>query len=133
MGLFCWHGDCFYIGMLLTNRLFNEVLTNWDKAFLNRDYSYWRRQNHSRLKELDDSYEYSVPLAGFRKEDIKITVEESYIYVVAKKDDDNLTYTLLIPEDVDLEQGSSAGYENGLLLLKLNKKEVAKKIEINIK
>ncbi len=133
MGLFYWHGGCSYIGMLLTNRLLNDVLTNWDRTFFHRDYSHYRRQNNSKLKELDDSYEYSVPLAGFRKEDIKATVEESYIYIMAKKGEDNLTYSLLIPEDVDLERDFSADYENGLLVLKLNKKEAAKKIQINIK
>ena len=61
------------------------------------------------------------------------SVEESYIYIVAKKGEDNLTYSLLIPEDVDLERDFSADYENGLLVLKLNKKEAAKKIQINIK
>lgn len=133
MGLFCWHDKCLIVIMLLTNRLFNDVFTNIDRAFSNRDYSYWRMGNNSRLKELDDSYEYSIPLAGFKKEGIKAIIEDGCIYITASKGEDSLAHSLSVPQDVDLEKGLSATYEDGLLVLKLNKEKATPKIEIKIK
>ena len=57
--------------LTLTNSLFNNLLTNWDKAFSDEDYSYWRRKGEGvRGVELNDSFEYYVPLGGFKKEEI---------------------------------------------------------------
>ena len=49
--------------LTLTNRLFDEVFTNWyEKPRVAVDY-----------RELEDSYEYHVPLPGFKKENIKVS------------------------------------------------------------
>ena len=119
--------------MMLTNRLFNDVFTNWDRAFFDGDHSYWRRDNNVRSKELEGAYEYYVPLPGFKKEDIKATIHDGQAYLIAKKGDSTVSYSFFVPDDADITKKPSARHEDGLLTIKLNKKEGAKAIEINIK
>ena len=118
--------------MILINRLFDDVFTNYDRAFFNEDHSYWRRDTHVRSREHEDSYEYYVPLAGFKKEDIKVTIKGDEALVQAKKDENTATYSFLIPEDGDLSR-LSANHEDGLLTVKIEKAEKAKAIEVKIK
>ena len=115
----------------LTNALFDNFFTNSDRAFFEGDHTYWRRKNSVRGKELEDSYEYSIPLAGFKKENIKATVDDGEVYIVAKQDDSTASYSFLLPEGGDIS-GMFASYIDGLLTVKINKKESEKKIELTI-
>ncbi len=117
----------------LTNRLFDEFFTNWDNAYFDGDHSYWRRENNNvKSKELKDSYEYYVPLPGYKKENIKATVKDGAVFLLAKQDDDTASYSFLLPEDADVSK-LSASHEDGLLTVKLEKAEKAKAIELDIK
>ena len=117
----------------LTNSLFDNFLTNWDRAFLDGDYSYWRRKGEGvRGKELEDSFEYYISLAGFKKEDIKATISEGLVYVLAKKDDDTASYSFRIPEDCDTSK-LSAKHEDGLLIISVGKSDAVKPMSIDIK
>ena len=116
---------------MLTTRLFNDVLTNWDRAFFDGDYSYWRRENNARGRELEDSYEYYVPLPGFKKENIKAPVEDGLVYVLAKQDEETASYSVLLPEGVDASS-LDARHEDGLLTIKVRKKESERRIELKI-
>jgi len=118
--------------MILTKRLFDNALADWDRAFFNEDYSYWRKGNSIKGKELEDSYEYYVPLAGFKKEDVKATIDSGQVYLRAENKKNTADHSFLLPEDVDLKN-MSAEHKDGLLTIKLNKKEEAKAIKINIK
>ena len=115
----------------LTNRLFDTFFTNADRAFLEGDHTYWRRNNTVLGKESEDSYEYSIPLAGFKKENIKATVQEGEVYIVAKQNDSTASYSFMIPEGGDIST-MSATHNDGLLTVKINKKESEKKIELTI-
>jgi HSP20 family molecular chaperone IbpA len=115
----------------LSNLMFDNFFTNWDRAFFEGDHSYWRRNNTVKGRELEDSYEYSVPLAGFKKENIKATVHEGEVYIVAKQDDSTASYSFLIPEGGDASS-MSAKHKDGLLTVKIKKKESEKKIELTI-
>ena len=115
----------------ITNALFDNFFTNSDRAFLEGDHTYWRRNNTVKGKELEDSYEYNVPLPGFKKENIKATVADGEVYIVAKQDDSTASYSFLIPEAGDVS-GMSASHNDGLLTVKINKKESEKKIELTI-
>tara|TARA_R100000808_G_C2139009_1_gene146991 strand:- start:381 stop:740 length:360 start_codon:yes stop_codon:yes gene_type:complete len=119
--------------MILANRLFNDVFTNWDKVFFAGDYPCWHKNHNARSKEFEDSYEYYVPLPGVKKEDIKVTLNDGEVHLTTKKDEGTANYSFLIPEDVNLIKQPSARHEDGLLTIKLNKKERTKALEIKIK
>ncbi len=121
------------ITMILANRLFNDVFTNWDKVFFAGDYPCWHKNHNARSKEFEDSYEYYVPLPGVKKEDIKVTLNDGEVHLTTKKDEGTANYSFLIPEDVNLIKQPSARHEDGLLTIKLNKKERTKALEIKIK
>ena len=79
-----------------------------------------------------DSYNYKINLAGTDKKDIKVSVEqnnnnEDFLVVKSKK----TQRTYLIKDNCN-KNSITAKYKNGILDIKINKKESAKPIEINI-
>jgi len=117
---------------VVSRRLFDNLFTNWDRAFFEGDNEYWRRQdNVVKSNESEDSYEHYLPLAGFKKENVKATVLNSEVYITAEKDGSTASYSFLVPEDAD-PTSLSARLEDGLLTIKSQKKESAKKIELEI-
>ena len=116
----------------LTNKLFNNFFTNWDQAFLSEDYTHWRRNdNFVKHTEEDNHHEYSIALAGFKKEDIKLKLNEQRVFIFVKNDEDNLSYSFSLHEEVDFSS-CSAKHENGLLTIKVNKSERSKPKTIEI-
>ena len=119
--------------LTLTNALFDNFLTNWDNAFFDGDHSYWRRRDSSiNCRETEDSHEYYVPLAGFKKEDIAARIDDGRVYILAKRDENTASYSFALPNDeVDISN-LSAKHEDGLLTVKIPKSEKAKAITIAI-
>ncbi|MAF24562.1 hypothetical protein CL634_03165 [bacterium] len=115
----------------LTNTLFDNLFTNRDRALLNEDYSYWRRDTHVRNEEREDSYEYYVPLPGFRKEDIKASILDDEVFILAKRDESTASYSFILPDDIDIST-ISAKNKDGLLTIKINKSEKAKAMKVEI-
>tara|TARA_Y100000310_G_scaffold237776_1_gene241067 strand:- start:90 stop:455 length:366 start_codon:yes stop_codon:yes gene_type:complete len=118
--------------LTLTNSLFNNFLTNWDRALFEGDHSYWRRDNHVKSSEKEDSFEYYISLAGFRKEDIQATVSDGLVHVLAKKDEDTISYSFEIPEGGDTSK-LLAKHEDGLLTITVGKADTVKSKPIKIK
>ncbi|MAH47202.1 hypothetical protein CMI37_15350 [Candidatus Pacearchaeota archaeon] len=119
--------------LTLTNTLFDNFLTNWDNAYFDGDHSYWRRKDNSiNCREKEEHYEYYVPLAGFKKEDIAARLDEGRVHIVAKNENDSTaSYSFALPDEVDLSS-LSAKHEDGLLTVKIPKSEKAKAITIAI-
>ena len=117
----------------LTNRLFDQVFTNWDSAFFDGDHSYWRRRGNENIKwkEHENSYEYYIPLPGLKKENIKATVKDGVVFIKAGEGENVVSYSFLVPEDADFSK-MSASHEDGLLTIALEKSEKAKAIELKI-
>tara|TARA_Y100000310_G_scaffold153804_1_gene153338 strand:- start:14477 stop:14899 length:423 start_codon:yes stop_codon:yes gene_type:complete len=117
----------------LTNTLFDNFLTNWDNAYFDGDHSYWRRKDNSiNYREKEEHYEYYVPLAGFKKEDIAARIDEGRVHIVAKRNESTASYSFVLPDD-EIELSSlSAKHEDGLLTVKIPKSEKAKAITIAI-
>ncbi len=78
-----------------------------------------------------------VDLAGFRKEDIKVSITESYLTISAERDEEKgVTYfwqqrplrvyrRILLPVKVKVpEEGIAAKYEDGVLTVRLPVKEL---------
>ena len=93
------------------------------------------------IKETDHSFEIVLAAPGLSKEDFSISIDDGYLNIMAEKtskmeesDDqytrkefnfDSFKRSLLLPETVE-QDSIKAIYENGLLQLNLEKKEVSK-------
>tara|TARA_Y100000310_G_scaffold51262_1_gene47258 strand:- start:65 stop:433 length:369 start_codon:yes stop_codon:yes gene_type:complete len=119
--------------LTLTNRLFNEVFSNWNDSFFEESYPYLERQSERELEHHngEDYREVYVPLAGFKREHIKAEVNDETISIIAKRDKNVATYSFVFPDDADLSTVSSK-LEDGLLTVKVEKKTKAKAIKIKI-
>ena len=117
--------------LTLTNSLFDNLFTNGDRALFSGDNTFWRRDTYVKSNEREDAYEYYIPLAGFKKEDIEASVLEGEVYVLAKNDDDTASYSFIVPEGGD-ESKLSGKYKEGLLTLTIKKSKPAKSTVIKI-
>lgn len=116
----------------LTNRLLSDVFSDWDNAFFDGDYAYWRRtSNDIKASYENDCYIYKISLAGFNKDSIKIESLNGQVNVVAKQGDRSRYNSFVMPEDSDATT-LSASHSDGLLTIKLSKKEEAKAINVKI-
>lgn len=104
------------------------------------------------IKEKEKEFEIELAAPGLQKEDFNITLEDGILTVSAQKEEskeeekegyvnkefsyNSFSRSVSIPETVDEEKDVSAKYEDGVLRLKLQKKEdqepkKAKKISVN--
>tara|TARA_Y100001938_G_scaffold131492_1_gene188645 strand:- start:5009 stop:5386 length:378 start_codon:yes stop_codon:yes gene_type:complete len=113
--------------------LVNDFVSDWDRAFFNEDHSFWRRNinNSVTYKEHEDSYEYWINLAGFKKENIEASVHEGLVTVKVNKDENTDNYSFYLKDDADISTLSSK-LEDGLLSISVNKEEKAKAMKIKI-
>ena len=115
----------------------NNVFDLFDQAFLNEDYSFWRRPSNLTStsayawKDLGDAYDLHIPLPGFKREHIKVEVDDGLMSVLAKRDDDDASYSFHLPETADVSK-LSAKMEDGLLNIRAEKLEKSKKIQLKI-
>ncbi|TBN04346.1 Hsp20/alpha crystallin family protein [Hyunsoonleella flava] len=91
------------------------------------------------VKEHEEDFEIELAAPGFNKKDFEVTIEEDVLQVCAEKEaeeekEDNdysrkeFSYksfkrSMVLPTSVDLEQDVKASYKNGILKVKLLKKE----------
>ena len=92
------------------------------------------------FKEKDGKYTLVSQLAGFDKDDIKITLNGGYLTILAEKEEDNsdeyshkesyskMSRSFYVGRDF-LEEDFTAKFENGLLTIEFDKKE-PKQIEV---
>ena len=113
--------------------LVNDFVSDWDRAFFNEDYSYWRRNmnNSVTYEEHEDNYEYRINLAGFKKENVEASVHDGIVTIKAKKNEDVNDYSFYLKDDAGVSTLSSK-LEDGLLTVSVNKEEKAKSIKIKI-
>lgn len=83
------------------------------------------------INRTDAGYCVEMPVAGFRPEDIDITVENGVLSVAGKTEKRSFTRSFLIPDDVDAD-AIEAKVEHGMLTLTLRllPKAQPKKISI---
>lgn len=114
----------------------NNLFDNWfDDMFTEEKKHYMR----SDVKELDNEYEFKIDMPGYKKENIKISLNEGYLTIeadnaVEKKEEKNEKFlhkerfyghvcrTFYVGEDIN-EEGITAKFEDGVLALVVPKKE----------
>ncbi|ULC57910.1 Hsp20/alpha crystallin family protein [Flaviramulus sp. BrNp1-15] len=106
------------------------------------------------VKEHEEDFEIEFAAPGFNKKDFEVTIEENVLHLSGEKEveeeekeDDysrkefsykSFKRSMMLPPSVDLDQDIKASYKNGILKVKLLKKEEAivqqppkKVIEVN--
>jgi HSP20 family molecular chaperone IbpA len=84
------------------------------------------------FKEKDDSYKVEFELPRFKKENIKITAENSVIHVSAEQDNLKFYHSVSIPTTLDTSS-ITAELDHGVLSILGQKSEAAKPKNITIK
>ena len=131
--------------------LLNSFPTFFDD-FLNRDSFNWGMTNFSdtntsipavNVKETPESYEVEVAAPGMSKKDFKVQLEGNTLTITSEKNSrkeepadaryfsrefsyQSFSRTFTLQKDVVDTEKINARYEDGLLLLQIPKKEVAK-------
>ena len=84
------------------------------------------------INRTDAGYTVEIPVAGFKPDQIDVTLENGLLSVVGKTDKRSFTRTLLLPDEIDPDN-VVARVEHGLLTLTLNvhPKAQPKKIQIS--
>ena len=95
------------------------------------------------IKEKKNDFEIELAVPGFQKKEIEVVLENDQLIVSAEKSKNDIQenedgYTrkefsynsferrMKLPENVDEKKEVKANYDNGILKLKLHKKEAAK-------
>ncbi|MDP5082449.1 MAG: Hsp20/alpha crystallin family protein [Winogradskyella sp.] len=129
-------------GRLFTSNMDNlKNLMRFDDIFRNdflEDNSLIPALN---VKEYKTDFEIEFAAPGFNKKDFKITIEEDVLHVSGEKEFEeaenedafsrkefcykSFKRSMILPTSIDLDQEVKANYKNGILKVKLLKKEIA--------
>ena len=138
---------------MLMPSIFGENLFDDDWMDFPFDRDFWGRTNNKTTKNLmktdirehDEGYELDIDLPGFKKDEIKVELENGYLTISATKGADNdeqdkkgkyirreryagtMQRSFYVGDDVTQED-IKAKFENGILRLSIQKKD-AKAVE----
>jgi HSP20 family protein len=70
------------------------------------------------MRRTDNGYEIDMPVAGFRAEDISVSVEDDVLTISGQNDRRRFTRSMTLPDEVDTDR-IDARVENGMLTLML--------------
>jgi molecular chaperone IbpA len=113
--------DRYTIGMDDWIRKFESEISNIDSNY----------PPYNTIKVNETDYELEVALSGFKKDNISVYTESGKLFVIGKKEDDNIknyvhrglatrdfTRIWNLPDDLEIKKVS---FEDGLLTIKLSK------------
>ncbi|HEY4439357.1 MAG TPA: Hsp20 family protein [Candidatus Elarobacter sp.] len=83
------------------------------------------------IERNDQGYRVEMPVAGFRPDEVSITVEDNQLVVEGRNDRRRFTRALVLPDEIDVER-IEAKVENGMLNLNLPLSEKAKPRRIQV-
>jgi HSP20 family protein len=85
------------------------------------------------IERTDEGYRIEMPVAGFRPEDINITVEDRQLVVEGRNDRRRFTRAIVLPEEIDADK-IDARVDNGLLtlMLPLHQKMQPRRIAVHV-
>ncbi|MBV9973736.1 MAG: Hsp20/alpha crystallin family protein [Candidatus Eremiobacteraeota bacterium] len=84
------------------------------------------------ISRTDRGYVVEVPVAGYRPEDIDVTLENGVLQVSGKTEKRSFARSFVLPEEID-ENNIDAKVEHGLLTLTLNLLPKAQPKKISVK
>lgn len=93
------------------------------------------------IKEHNKDFEFELAAPGFNKKDFKVTIEDDILHISGEKEEEkeakedefarnefnyrSFQRSMMLPNSIDLDQDVKATYKDGILKLKLLKKEEA--------
>jgi HSP20 family molecular chaperone IbpA len=86
---------------------------------------------YPKIKDSGDVYTATLELAGFSKENVKVSVSDDTLRIEAKKDSKVRRSSIRLKNLVSIESIKSK-MDNGLLILTLPKKEVSESLNIEV-
>lgn len=119
----------------LTNRSFTSDLFDFDDAFFNG------RMNVPpvNIAETQDQFRLELSVPGMKKDDFKVDIEDGILTISSEKEEERIENTkeykrkefsyssfsrsFTLPDNAD-ENNINAKYDNGMLQVSINKKEV---------
>jgi len=136
---------------LVKRENYSPTWSSFLNDFLNRDWYDWNNQNYSltnttipsvNIKETEDEFEVEMAAPGMAKDDFRIELNNSVLSISSEKESENETKdgknvtrrefsyqsfsrSFTLPAIVETDR-ISAKYENGILQVKIPKKEEAK-------
>ena len=113
-----------------TLRLTNTLFDNFFNGGFSHVYHELDDDIHG-YEEDADGYQCELNLAGYKKENIRVSIDNNLLKVTAKQGDRSYSKAFSVPQKADATT-SLVRYEDGVLYIKINKKESAKTIELDI-
>jgi HSP20 family protein len=85
------------------------------------------------IQRTDNGYCLEIPVAGFKPEDINVTLEDRQLTIEGKNDRRRFTRAIVLPEEIDAEH-VEANVESGMLqlVLPLHPRVQPRRIEVKI-
>jgi HSP20 family protein len=85
------------------------------------------------IERTEEGYRVEMPVAGFRPEDINITVEDRQLVVEGRNERRRFTRAIVLPEEIDADK-IDAHVDNGLLtlMLPLHQKMQPRRIAVHV-
>ena len=114
-----------------TLRLTNTLFDNFFNGGFSHVYHEVDDDALHDYEEDSNGYQCELNLAGYKKENIKVSIDNNLLKVTAKQGDRSYSKAFTVPQKADTSS-SSVRYEDGVLYVKINKKESAKTIELDI-
>lgn len=108
----------------LVNRLFDSF---WSEP----SFTLSRNYRPTEITEDDKNYHVEINLAGFKKDQVKVTKQNNVLKVVAKKDENNQYVRSWQNSEWDINK-ASVKLEDGLLKINIPKTEIAQEKVIDI-
>lgn len=84
------------------------------------------------IARTENGYTVEIPVAGFKPDQIDITLENGTLLVTGKNEKRTFTRSIVLPDEVDTEN-IGANVEHGMLTLQLNFSPKAQPKKIQIK
>ncbi|NJY62700.1 Hsp20/alpha crystallin family protein [Salinimicrobium sp. CDJ15-81-2] len=125
-----FRNDPFFTGLMDRNSMMDNFFDS------NGDFDMSPAMN---IKEMEKEIEVELAAPGLKKDDFNITLDDGILTVSAQKEEskdeeregfvtkefsyNSFSRSLSIPENIDEEKDIQAKYEDGILKLKLHKKE----------
>ena len=127
----------------LTPSLFDEFFRPWNEWFDDNGISRTNKIPAVNVTENGDHYNVSLAVPGLKKEDFKIDIDGNMLTISSEKEENkeekdekytrkeysysSFSRSFALPEDVK-EEAIEAKYQDGILNLRLPRKEDAKKV-----
>jgi HSP20 family protein len=108
---------------------------NWGSLFgfdpFRNAFPNWSQMSGLEIQRGENGYTVEIPVAGFKPEEVGVTLEDGVITIAGTSERRKFTRSLLVPEEIDGDR-VEARVEHGLLTLTLplHPKAQPKKIEV---